>query len=143
MGNKYEDRRDKEIMDRALKVWSLRLAGFTHRQIGDKLNISRDTVRRDIERIKVDYPEQTARELAGEQNFKLVEMMKPQYLKAVKGDGRATGTMLKLMDHQAKLFGLYNVELEGESSQAVEMLKQFFGLIRDDGQDADDADADQ
>lgn len=142
MASLFRDKQDITIMKRAEKVRSLRLAGFTYRQIADQLDISIDTVRRDMDRITVEFPQQTVRELAAEQNDKLVEMMKPQFLKAAKGDHKAVNAMLKLLDHQAKLFGLYNVEMEGESSQAVEMLVKFFGMIRNDDEDAGDGGAD-
>lgn len=139
MGSLFRDKTDINIMERATKVRSLRLAGYTYRQIAEQQKISIDTVRRDLERIKVDYPQATARELAAEQNDKLVEMMKPQFLKAAGGNDKAANTMIKLLDHQAKLFGLYNMELEGESSAAVDMLVKFFGKIREN-ESADGAD---
>lgn len=130
MGNKFEDKRDIEIMKRADQVRSLRLAGFTYRQIANQKKISIDTVRRDLERVKIEYPARTARMLVADQNDQLVEMMRPQFLKAAKGDSRAATTMLKLMEHQANLFSLFDVKMDGESNKAVDALNEFFGLLR-------------
>lgn len=138
MGNKFEDKRDITITERALKVRSLRLAGLTYEQIGNKLNISIDTVRRDLERIKVDFPQRTARELVAIQNDKIEAMMTNQFIKAVSGNDKAISAMVKLLDHQAKLFNLYNLDMEGENSQAVEVLKQFFGMLRNPNSSPDD-----
>ena len=118
-------RRDKQQLNkmvRAEKVRSLRLAGFSYQAIADKLDVSISTVRSDLEKLKTEYPQQTTRELTAEQNAKLVEMMKPQFLKACSGDHRAANTMLKLLDHQAKLWGLYNAEQDNGMQAAGEML---------------------
>lgn len=116
------DKQQLKAVERAEKVRSLRLAGFTYQQIADKLGCSMSTVRGDLEKLKTEYPKQTTRELTAEQNAKLVEMMKPQFLKACGGDHRAANTMLKLLDHQAKLWGLYNAEQDNGMQAAGEML---------------------
>ena len=110
MASLHRDTQQAHIMKRAEKVRSLRLAGLTYRQIGEKLNIGVGTVKEDLKRLAVEFPQQTTRELVAEQNDKLVEMMKPQFLKAAGGDQRAANTMLKLMEHQAKLWGLYDLD---------------------------------
>lgn len=125
MGFAHQDTQQVQIMKRAEKTYSLRLAGFTYRQIGDKLNIGIDTVRKDIDRMKVEYPETTARELVAEQRAKLVEMMKPQYLKAAGGDRKAAELMLKMMDHEAKLFRLYEQDQDNGQQAASEGLARF------------------
>lgn len=130
MGFAHQDTQQVQIMKRAEKTYSLRLAGFTYRQIGDKLNIGIDTVRKDIERMKVEYPETTARELVAEQRAKLVEMMKPQYLKAAGGDRKAAELMLKMMDHEAKLFRLYEQDQDNGQQAAVDAFKALGDAIR-------------
>ncbi|WP_448260982.1 sigma factor-like helix-turn-helix DNA-binding protein [Corynebacterium kalidii] len=130
MGFAHQDTQQVQIMKRAEKTYSLRLAGFTYRQIGDKLNIGIDTVRKDIERMKVEFPETTARELVAEQRAKLVEMMKPQYLKAAGGDRKAAELMLKMMDHEAKLFRLYEQDQDNGQQAAVDAFKALGDAIR-------------
>lgn len=125
MGFAHQDTQQVQIMKRAEKTYSLRLAGFTYRQIGDKLDIGVDTVRKDIERMRVEFPETTARELVAEQRAKLVEMMKPQYLKAAGGDRKAAELMLKMMDHEAKLFRLYEQDQDNGQQAASEGLARF------------------
>jgi DNA-binding CsgD family transcriptional regulator len=130
VGFAHQDTQQVQIMKRAEKTYSLRLAGFTYRQIGDKLNIGIDTVRKDIERMKVEFPETTARELVAEQRAKLVEMMKPQYLKAAGGDRKAAELMLKMMDHEAKLFRLYEQDQDNGQQAAVDAFKALGDAIR-------------
>lgn len=131
MGFAHQDTQQVQIMKRAEKTYSLRLAGFTYRQIGDKLNIGIDTVRKDIERMKVEYPETTARELVAEQRAKLVEMMKPQYLKAAGGDGKAAELMLKMMDHEAKLFRLYEQDQDNGQQGVADAFMAMGAAIRE------------
>lgn len=131
MGFAHQDTQQVQIMKRAEKTYSLRLAGFTYRQIGDKLNIGIDTVRKDIERLKVEYPETTARELVAEQRAKLVEMMKPQYLKAAGGDRKAAELMLKMMDHEAKLFRLYEQDQDNGQQGVADAFMAMGAAIRE------------
>lgn len=125
MARQHRDVEETIMRQRSAKVWQYRLMGFTQREIADKLGISIDTVRRDIERVKVEYPEQTVKQLTLEQNEKLREMMKPQYIKAIKGDIKAAEVMLKMFDHQAKLFGLYDAQVDNGQSDAMAELGRF------------------
>lgn len=130
MAKLKKDLSDAERWRRSEKVWAMRLAGLTYRQIGTKLNISEDTVKRDIDRIKIDYPTQNVRELIAEQNAKLVEMMKPQFFKAINGDRRAVEVMLKMMDQQAKLFGLYDHEDDNGQADVMAAFRAMGEAIR-------------
>lgn len=129
MPSQFRDSKQDAINRRAEKVRSLRLAGFTYPQISEKVQVGIDTVKRDWERMQVEFPALTTRELVAEQNDKLVEMMKPHYLRAISGDVKATATMLKLMDHQAKLFGLYEPELDTGQATAVAALTDLVNAI--------------
>lgn len=129
MGFAHQDSQQDRIMRRAEKVRSLRLAGFTYRQIAEKLDVGIDTVRKDWDRIQVEYPEQTTRELVAEQNDKLIEMMKPHYLKAIKGDYKSTDRMVKLLDHQAKLFNAYNQESHDGVNDAKNSMIQIMDAL--------------
>lgn len=127
MASLFRDKQKAEVMKRAEKVYSYRLAGFTYRQISDKVGVGVDTVRKDFQRMTVEYPEQTARDLVAEQNQKLVEMMKPQYLKAITGNGPAAKTMLELLRHQADLFGLIGLNADDGGMDLAQ--KQFQMLV--------------
>lgn len=129
MPSQYRDTKQDQIKERAEKVRNLRLAGFTYRQISEKVEVGIDTVKRDWERMQVEFPALTTRELVAEQNDKLVAMMKPHFLRAIGGDVKATNTMLKLMDHQAKLFGLYEPELDTGQATAVAALTDLVNAI--------------
>lgn len=131
MATLYRDKQTARIMERAEKVFSLRLAGFSYRKIADQLDISIDTVREDVKRITVEFPEQTARDLVAFQNLQLVEMMRPHYLKAIKGDSRSTGAMLKLMEHQAKLFSLFDIPQDNGMADAMSALNALAQSVKE------------
>ncbi len=114
-----------EIHERALKVRSMRIAGLTYQQIASKLKISIDTVRADLKRIKVEFPEQTAKELTADQNAKIELMLTPMVLKGAAGDTKAVQAAIRLMDHQAKLFGVYDVKPDSGQGAAMELLGSF------------------
>ena len=109
MGALHQDLQNDRIYKRALQVRTMRLAGFTYQQIADKYKISVDTVRRDLDRIKVEFPEMAARQIVAEQDAQLVEMFRPFFLKAVAGNDKAANTALKIMEHRARQIGRAHV----------------------------------
>lgn len=129
MGKLHEDLRDDKIYNRALKARTLRLAGFTYKQIGAKLGISIDTVSRDLHRIRVEFPEQTARMIVAEQDQQLVEMFKPFFLKAVAGNDKAANTALKIMEHRARLFNLFDLPQDAGQKAAEDKLNELMRTI--------------
>lgn len=129
MASKNRDSQELRIYNRALKVRQYRLAGFTYQQIADKLDIGVKTVRADLERIKVEFPQRTIKELTAEQNAKLEMMMQPHYVRACAGDVKATDTMIRLLDHQAKLFGLYEPEVDTGQAAAQDALNALMGSL--------------
>ncbi|BAF56019.1 sigma factor-like helix-turn-helix DNA-binding protein [Corynebacterium glutamicum] len=128
MARLHRDIEQIENTDRAVKARSLRLTGFTYREIAKKLDVSISTVQRDLERIKVDYPRQTVMQLVEEQNDKIVELMKVPYMKGVRGDFKAIETFLKLADHQAKLYSAYGSQADDSGMDMA--MKQFDRLVQ-------------
>ena len=116
MGTLHQDLQNDRIYKRALQVRTMRLAGFTYQQIAEKYKISVDTVRRDLERINVEFPEMAARQIVAEQDAQLVEMFRPFFLKAVAGNDKAANTALKIMEHRARLFNLFDLPQEDRKS---------------------------
>lgn len=133
MGTLNKDLRDDKIYQRAMKVRTLRLAGYTYQQIATNQKISLDTVKRDLNRIKVEFPELTARQIVAEQDQQLVEMFKPFFIKAVSGNDKAANTALKIMEHRAKLFNLFDLPQDAGQKAAEEKLNE---LIQSIGQAA-------
>ena len=129
MGTLHQDLQNDRIYKRALKVRTMRLAGFTYQQIANKHTISVDTVRRDLERINVEFPEMAARQIVAEQDAQLVEMFRPFFLKAVAGNDKAANTALKIMEHRARLFNLFDLPQDAGQKAAEDKLNELMRTI--------------
>ena len=129
MGSLHQDLQNDRIYKRALQVRTMRLAGFTYQQIATKHKISVDTVRRDLERINVEFPEMAARQIVAEQDAQLVEMFRPFFLKAVAGNDKAANTALKIMEHRARLFNLFDLPQDAGQKAAEDKLNELMRTI--------------
>ena len=129
MGALHQDLQNDRIYKRALKVRVMRLAGFTYQQIAEKHKISVDTVRRDLDRINVEFPEMAARQIVAEQDAQLVEMFRPFFLKAVAGNDKAANTALKIMEHRARLFNLFDLPQDAGQKAAEDKLNELMRTI--------------
>ena len=129
MGALHQDLQNDRIYKRALQVRTMRLAGFTYQQIATKHKISVDTVRRDLERINVEFPEMAARQIVAEQDAQLVEMFRPFFLKAVAGNDKAANTALKIMEHRARLFNLFDLPQDAGQKAAEDKLNELMRTI--------------
>lgn len=129
MGTLHKDLQDDRIYKRALQVRTMRLAGFTYQQIASKHKISVHTVRRDLERINVEFPEMAARQIVAEQDAQLVEMFRPFFLKAVAGNDKAANTALKIMEHRARLFNLFDLPQDAGQKAAEDKLNELMRTI--------------
>lgn len=129
MGALHQDLQNDRIYKRALQVRTMRLAGFTYQQIATKHKISVDTVRRDLDRINVEFPEMAARQIVAEQDSQLVEMFRPFFLKAVAGNDKAANTALKIMEHRARLFNLFDLPQDAGQKAAEDKLNELMRTI--------------
>ena len=129
MGTLHQDLQNDRIYKRALQVRVMRLAGFTYQQIATKHKISVDTVRRDLERVNVEFPEMAARQIVAEQDAQLVEMFRPFFLKAVAGNDKAANTALKIMEHRARLFNLFDLPQDAGQKAAEDKLNELMRTI--------------
>ena len=129
MGTLHQDLQKDRVYKRALQVRTMRLAGFTYQQIATKHKISVDTVRRDLERINVEFPEMAARQIVAEQDAQLVEMFRPFFLKAVAGNDKAANTALKIMEHRARLFNLFDLPQDAGQKAAEDKLNELMRTI--------------
>ena len=129
MGALHQDLQNDRIYKRALQVRTMRLAGFTYQQIATKHKISVDTVRRDLDRINIEFPEMAARQIVAEQDAQLVEMFRPFFLKAVAGNDKAANTALKIMEHRARLFNLFDLPQDAGQKAAEDKLNELMRTI--------------
>ena len=130
MATLHRDTQQMRLMKRAEKVRHMRLSGFTYRQIADHLHVSIGTVRKDMERITVEYPAKTVQEMIAEHSARIEEMMKGFYTPAIKGDARAARVMLELQEQQAKLFHLYEQQQDNGEKAAGDALDDLMEAIK-------------
>lgn len=96
-----------ERYERDRQAFRLRLAGVSERQIAEQLKCSRDDVRGSLMRMAGGVtPELRARTIEMEME-RLDDMQKAFYLKVTAGDETACAIVLRIMDHRAKMLGLY------------------------------------
>lgn len=122
MGNRHQDSEQDRIRQRAEKTRILRLSGLSWARIAEIQDIGVDTARKDWERMQVDYPMQTTRELIAEQKMKLDLISAPQLKAAMKGDRKACETMIRILDHEAKLMRLYTRNDDSSVSTAESVI---------------------
>jgi hypothetical protein len=111
---------------RRLSALDLRVAGLGFEEIGKSLGISKPGAWQLVDGALKDYDE-AVKEAAGE--LRAISLMRADVLlrgvwpAAESGDEKAIGSALKVMDHQAKLVGLYaaqKTELTGKDGGPLE-----------------------
>lgn len=91
---------------RALKALELRLAGASYRQIAVSVGASLKTVYLDVQRMLREYASEPAEQVRNAELGRLDRLLLAHWPAAVKGDYRATATVLSIMDRRARLLGL-------------------------------------
>lgn len=98
---------DETVWERRMRALTLRNAGMTYQAIADKLGISSGMVRRDIRMALREVVSETAEDMLARQRGILFDLQRQAYPAALNGDRDAQAMILKTLDHEAKLFGLY------------------------------------
>lgn len=106
-------------VERRGQVLRLRNAGVTYAKIAEQLGISTDTVARDITKGLREILHEPAEEMLGSQRSMLSDIRRANYVAMLGGDLKAASMILRTMEHEAKLFGLYaptrvNVDVSDE-----------------------------
>lgn len=138
-------RKDKQAQRRT-EALSLRMAGLTYQQIGERLGISpdgaRDLVQRTLHRAEMRSVE-SLREL---ENTRLDRIQAGLWTKALEGDVQAVDAILRISAQRAKLNGLYapskldvNMGVRVEMQQALSELESLVmeiipGEVEEDSQ---------
>lgn len=98
---------DETVWERRMRALTLRNAGMTYQAIADKLGVSSGLVRRDIRMALREVVSETAEDMLARQRGILFDLQRQAYPAALNGDRDAQAMILKTLDHEAKLFGLY------------------------------------
>lgn len=134
---KHHDTKAAEILTRQLNALELRKSGFSYRKIGERLNVSHEQVRTDVET--------ELRRLAEENHDKADEV---RQLEIERIDRAVSGIMhwidagspahvqalARLISERAKLLGLYAPQKQ-EISINLEVVTRFEAVAKELGQD--------
>ena len=96
--------------DRRADCLRMRNRGMTYSAIGEALGISPETVSRDIQRGLKAILREPAEDMVATQRTILRDIRASMYPYMLAGDEKAADKILKTLDHEAKLFGLYAPE---------------------------------
>lgn len=102
--------RQREALDRRVKVAQLRLAGLhDQRQIADRLGVSQPTISRDFAALDAQFRATAAQDIAAAKGLdvqRLELLISKIWVKATGGDLYAIDRLEKLLNRRAKLLGL-------------------------------------
>ncbi len=98
---------DETLWERRMRALTLRNAGLTYAKIGDQQGTNAQTARSDVRAALREVINETAEDMLARQRSVLVDLQRAHYPAALQGDRDATGAVLRCLEHEAKLFGLY------------------------------------
>ena len=98
---------DDELYERRMRVLSLRLGGMTYREIAQALKIDPSTARRDEQIAKRSIAGDDAESIIAGHRAVIADMRRANYRDMLQGNKDASATILKGLDHEARLLGLY------------------------------------
>lgn len=117
--------------ERRATVLRMRNAGATWKSIADQVGVSVDTCVRDVQAALREILREPAEDMIANQRAMLHDMKRAVFVRALRGEDAAIDRMVKLFDHEAKLFGLYaparvNVGVSDEdfAATAVELMRE-------------------
>lgn len=120
---------DESLWERRMRALTLRNAGLTYAKIGDQQGTNAHTARNDVRVALREVLNDTAEDMLARQRSVLADLQRAHYPAALQGDRDATTAVLKCLEHEAKLFGLFaparvNVGVTDTefAAQAVELI---------------------
>lgn len=121
----------------------MRKAGIPYREISAKLGYKDESgARKLVEAALRELPMESAEELRTIELERLDFATMGLMGRVKKGDPTAVQALIRLMDHRAKLTGLYNIQVDDGQSEAVDKLAQLIQAVQDaaKGEGLDDSD---
>ncbi len=98
---------DESLWERRMRALTMRNAGATYARIADQMGLTTQTVRADVRKALREVINETAEDMLARQRSILLDLTRSNYAAALSGDRDATGVILRVLEHEAKLFGLY------------------------------------
>jgi hypothetical protein len=131
------DRVKKTAAEKRKEALDLRVAGMTYRQIAERFkktygdNGDAGSIHRMVKGELAAIPRESAKELLEVELETLATMQSGLWRQARSWDAFAIGRVLQIMDHRAKLTGLYKPAPEDSTPELTAGLLGFLGLSRE------------
>jgi hypothetical protein len=120
---------DEELWERRMKALTLRNAGGTFEQIAKQLGISATVARADVRLALREVLSETTEEMIARQRSVLFDMQRGAYPAALRGDRDAIVSIVKCLEQEAKLLGLYAPTRQVVGISDVDFAEQAAALI--------------
>ena len=130
MGNLYRDRQKIRKSEFVNEVIKYRKLGMSYPAIAERLNCGVNSVRNAIKTYTETIPRETVDEVRHMELERLDAMLIKNLGNAMQGSTQAVNAVIKIMDHRAKLLGLYNPEVDNGMQAAGEELESFMQAVR-------------
>lgn len=98
---------DETLWERRMRALTLRNAGATYQRIADQLGVTIPTARKDVRLALREVISETAEDMLARQRSVLMDIQRSNYAAALQGDREAQTMVIRCLEHEAKLFGLY------------------------------------
>lgn len=90
-----------------MRALTMRNAGATYAKIAEQFGVTTVTIRKDVRLALREVVSETAEDMVSRQRAILLDMTRANYPAALQGDLGAQSAIVKCLEHEAKLFGLY------------------------------------
>lgn len=98
---------DASVWDRKMRALTLRNAGATYARIAETLNITEIRARKDVQQAIKEVVRLPVDQMVDRQRAILLDITRRNYQAAMDGDREAQGVIIRCLEHEAKLYGLY------------------------------------
>jgi len=98
---------DTESWERGYKALTMRNAGATWAKIAANFDVSPQQIRYDVRRVMREIVKVPVDEMVARQRAILLDITRVNYPAALGGDASAQAMLMKVLEHEAKLYGLY------------------------------------
>lgn len=98
---------DAAVWERRIKALTMRNAGATFIRIAEQLGVSEKQARNDVRKAVQEVVQLPVDQMVERQRAILLNITRVNYPAAMSGDREAQAVLLRVLEHEAKLYGLY------------------------------------
>lgn len=98
---------DATLWERRMKALTLRNAGATYPRIAEQLGVTEMRARKDVRKAILEVVKLPVDQMVDRQRAVLLDIQRVNYHQAMSGDRDAQTMIIRCLEHEAKLYGLY------------------------------------